>query len=134
VEIDFSGFLQCTDGTWDCTAMRDVVSAPYSPAIGSSNALQVRAGNPASAGVANSWTSTSILLPQEIPVNEIATFYIQFALEDTAGERMIALTDIIWESPETVLGYGEGGALMQFSKEYRWNIRQSGYPPAIVDP
>src|SRR5690606_10692276 len=56
----YADYSQCTDGTWDCDAVRVITSSPFNPTFGSDKSLMLRGGNPDSDGVANSRNNTAI--------------------------------------------------------------------------
>lgn len=78
-DYDFAGYVECTDGSRDCSGLRAIVEAPYEG--GNGKAILVRAGDPDVVDPSNTRSVTAFDLPEPIPFGEVGTFYMRFAVD-----------------------------------------------------
>lgn len=133
---DYGGDTNCyspsnPSGPYDCSALRTAVATPYNSDFGNDVSFVLRASDPDSEYVANYRSSTSILFPEEIPVNGKATIYLRFAMEEAGSYYAIGVSDIVPEPTEVFpvdVSWGELGLIFgPDAGDFEFEAYQSGY-------
>jgi hypothetical protein len=136
---DYGGDTACyspdnPSGTYDCSALRTSVSTPYDADFGHDTSFVLRASDPDSEYVANFRSSTTILFPEEIPVNGKATVYLRFAMEEAGSYYAIGVSDIVPEATEVFpvdVSWGELGLIFgPDANDFEFEAYEGGYRTA----